>query len=49
MRHRGGIRLRKGGDLDQAIKLIQVLAALWNFILAQKNPDDEDDEDYSSN
>ena len=45
MTHRGGIRFRKGGDLDQSIKLVQVLAALWNFILAQENPDDED-EDY---
>ena len=43
--NRGGIRFRKGGDLDQSIKLVQVLAALWNFILAQENPDD-DDEDY---
>ena len=43
---RGGIRFRKGGDLDQSIKLVQVLAALWNFILAQENPEDYDCDDY---
>ena len=43
---RGGIRFRKGGDLDQSIKLVQVLAALWNFILDQENPEDFDSDDY---
>ena len=31
--------------MDQAIKLIQVLAALWNFILSKENKDDEDEDD----
>ena len=40
----GGIRFCKGGDLAQAVKLVQILAALWNFILAQNNSNDEDDD-----
>ena len=33
--------------MDQAIKLVQILAAIWNFILAKKNPnDDQDDDDF---
>ena len=40
----GGIRFCKGGDLRQAVKLVQLLAAIWNFILAQNNSNDEDDD-----
>ena len=38
------MRFYKGGNLDQAVKLVQVLAAIWNFILAQNNSNDDDDD-----
>ena len=41
----GGIRFRKGGNLGQSVKLVQVLAALWNFILFVDNPNDMDDDE----
>ena len=37
-----GIRFSKWGNLAQAVKLVQVLAEIWNFILAQNNSDDND-------
>ena len=40
----GGIRFRKNGNLDQAVKVVQICFAIWNFILKQKNPNDEDDD-----